>query len=493
MSLVKRDRKGVWLIIAALVLAFAATPVLAQIQLFGCDRDGRLFSVDVGSGAGTFECELPTFPNPGATEIEFNTATTYTVVQSRDGSFGAQLFDINDCSAIGGLMGTGYAYNGLEYVGGVLYAAGIPQSCEGSELFTFDPANGTSTLIGPTGVGPVAGLAWDDNAQIMYGITGCTQNGPSDLITVDLQNATATVVGNTGIAAGSLEFGPDGLLYAGGSKQDGGNLYIVDTSDGSTTFVGATGFSSVTGLTLGFKTVFGSVDIKPGSCPNPFNVKLFENAGKNDRLATRGVLPVAILGTAEFDVNDIDPSSVRLAGVVPRGNGSEIADVATALSLGDCDCTTGTGDGYDDMTFKFSKQDIAAAIPVGGPGENRTLKLTARLLDGRRFVAYDCIHLVGGQPIVVIVDPPPPPSLSAAYPNPFNPVTTISFYLPEATRVSLTIFNVRGELVASLVDGFVEEGDHNVVWNGRNAASGMYFYRLATQDFSETRKMILLK
>lgn len=89
-------------------------------------------------------------------------------------------------------------------------------------------------------------------------------------------------------------------------------------------------------------------------------------------------------------------------------------------------------------------------------------------------------------------------SLNQNYPNPFNPSTTISFTLPLAGRVKLTIYNIIGQQIATLVNGDFTAGAHAVVWNGRNdrseaAASGVYFYRLETKSFLAVRKMILLK
>jgi flagellar hook assembly protein FlgD len=84
------------------------------------------------------------------------------------------------------------------------------------------------------------------------------------------------------------------------------------------------------------------------------------------------------------------------------------------------------------------------------------------------------------------------------YPNPFNPSTTISFVLPEAAQVSLKIYDVTGQLVQTLVEGFVEAGRHQVVWDGANqhgvpVASGVYFYQLQAGEFKQVRKMSLLK
>lgn len=105
-----------------------------------------------------------------------------------------------------------------------------------------------NNLIGATGVGPISGLAYDVVGQVMYGIAG--GGGPANLYTIDLSTGLATVVGNTGLNAGSLQFGPDGNLYAGTTGMGGGNIYRINPATGASTLVGSTGFDSVTGLTL---------------------------------------------------------------------------------------------------------------------------------------------------------------------------------------------------------------------------------------------------
>jgi PKD repeat protein len=79
------------------------------------------------------------------------------------------------------------------------------------------------------------------------------------------------------------------------------------------------------------------------------------------------------------------------------------------------------------------------------------------------------------------------------HPNPFNPMTVIAFALPVDSRVRLQVFDLRGRLVATLADGQLAAGHHEVTWDARQAPSGMYVYRLDAGAFSETRKMSLLK
>ena len=84
------------------------------------------------------------------------------------------------------------------------------------------------------------------------------------------------------------------------------------------------------------------------------------------------------------------------------------------------------------------------------------------------------------------------------FPNPFNPNTTIYFELHETTNVRLEVFNIRGQLVKTLVDGTTEAGRHHINWygvdnSGNRASSGIYLYKLETDSHSEMRRMIMLK
>jgi hypothetical protein len=84
------------------------------------------------------------------------------------------------------------------------------------------------------------------------------------------------------------------------------------------------------------------------------------------------------------------------------------------------------------------------------------------------------------------------------HPNPFNPTTTLKFVLSKDTHVTLTIHNMLGQVVATLVDENKPAGNHSVVWDGLNesgerVASGTYVYRLTAGEYVETRKLLLLK
>jgi len=83
--------------------------------------------------------------------------------------------------------------------------------------------------------------------------------------------------------------------------------------------------------------------------------------------------------------------------------------------------------------------------------------------------------------------------LEQNYPNPFNPSTTIKFSVPKESNVNLSIYNVLGELVSTLVDEQMKEGYYEYEFNASKLASGIYIYRISADDFLETKKMVLLK
>lgn len=133
-------------------------------------------------------------------------------------------------------------------------------------------------------------------------------------------------------------------------------------------------------------------DIKPTSCPNPLNRK------------SNGVLPVAILGTEDFDVTTIDPLTIRLSldgnrdgGVAPLR--SDFEDVATPLIEGDeCECHDLGPDDYMDLTLKFSTQDLVAMnLSSYAVGEVVPLILTGNLLESAGdtpIIGRDCVLIV---------------------------------------------------------------------------------------------------
>jgi len=97
-----------------------------------------------------------------------------------------------------------------------------------------------------------------------------------------------------------------------------------------------------------------------------------------------------------------------------------------------------------------------------------------------------------------VASPASPGQLMQNYPNPFNPSTRIDLSLPERSHVTLRVYDASGRLVTTLLDRVVDAGTTRIDWEGRDArnrpvSSGVYFYRLTSEAFSQTRKMVLVK
>ncbi len=189
-----------------------------------------------------------------------------------------------------------------------------------------------------------------------------------------------------------------------------------------------------------------SIDIKPRSCPNPFELQpdgsVFTREDNFDlRVRTavaapasdRSVLPVAILGSADLDVADIDPETVLLNGVTPLR--SNIADVAAPVGAAaeECECTTAGPDGYADLTLKFNRAAIAATLGAVADGDYIELTLTANLYDGTAIAGVDCI-LIRLKGKGSISGSPDAPFELESYPNPFNAAAPCSSRSPGSSR-----------------------------------------------------------
>ena len=84
-------------------------------------------------------------------------------------------------------------------------------------------------------------------------------------------------------------------------------------------------------------------------------------------------------------------------------------------------------------------------------------------------------------------------ALSDAYPNPFNPSTTVELTVPEAGHVSVMVYNITGQLVAELADSYMDANQYQFTWQGENVPSGMYLLRAEYAGQVSTQKLMLLK
>lgn len=213
---------------------------------------------------------------------------------------------------------------------------------------------------------------------------------------------------------------------------------------------------------------------------------------------SKAVLPVAILGAVDFDVTQIDAGAVTLAGVSAlRWNWG---DVSTPIGDGacECDCNDYGPDGFLDMKLKFNKAEIVAALGEVGDGDEIPLTITGVLLDGSPFEGIDCVTIRGGGTGATpgggdLIDDDPATAVASNSPNPFNPKATITFTLAEASLVRLDVYNIAGQKIETIAEGFYQAGRHTCEWDGSSFASGIYLYRIEAGELLVTKKMVLMK
>jgi len=88
---------------------------------------------------------------------------------------------------------------------------------------------------------------------------------------------------------------------------------------------------------------------------------------------------------------------------------------------------------------------------------------------------------------------PPSFQLEQNHPNPFNPAITIEFSLPTSGQVILTVYDILGRELERILNQHMDAGTHNLQWDASNVPTGIYFVKMVSGDFSQTRKMVLLK
>ena len=162
----------------------------------------------------------------------------------------------------------------------------------------------------------------------------------------------------------------------------------------------------------------------------------------------------------------------------------------------------------DDARFHISRASVPGSEYIALPEDELErdgldyLYRDGSYVPGESYLYRVDVETAEGSFVLFETDPITPPAgrlaLHPNHPNPFNPGTTIRYYLPRRCTVRLVIYDLRGAEVGRLVCAQQEAGPHTVTWDGKNAAglqvsSGLYFYRLTAGKESATRKMILLR
>ena len=196
--------------------------------------------------------------------------------------------------------------------------------------------------------------------------------------------------------------GNNGNVYISFFRRDGSLIDVftlTNVTAGSYGFRRVGGVNDIAGISvhnddpagLGFDNLCHDVpgqqgtpttlDIHPTSCPNPINVK------------SKGVFPVALTGSEDFDVAEIDPASIRLIGVEPLR--WAIEDVTTPFVPEEpCECSEDGPDGFYDLTVKFATQEIVAALGDFDDGDVIELVMSLMLIDGTEYEVSDCVWIL---------------------------------------------------------------------------------------------------
>jgi len=140
-----------------------------------------------------------------------------------------------------------------------------------------------------------------------------------------------------------------------------------------------------------------------------------------------------------------------------------------------------------DIKFEFDYRQIYSSILKDHLGFSKgdISNVLKKTFDSLPIINANYTHIVANKPISF--------ELKQNYPNPFNPVTKIDYAIAEAGKVKLTVFNSLGREIKVLVNKYHNAGSYSVTFNGSEFASGVYFYRLQTESYRETKRMILVK
>lgn len=196
-----------------------------------------------------------------------------------------------------------------------------------------------------------------------------------------------------------------------------------------------------------------------------------------------------------YSVTEIDVNSILLNGTVPITVGSDtllencpgFVDSVLCVGFNKCDALLSLNLKGKDSSLRYVVT-VEGSVPAQGSGFLGFSRITVRSL--KPFPEEEIAKTNPGTP--------PAFELFQNHPNPFNPETEISYVLPKDTYVNLTIYNILGQKVRTLVDGFETAGRKSVTWDGKDeggnqVTSGVYFYRICAGDFEKTNRMVMLK
>jgi len=407
-----------------------------------------------------------------------------------------------------------------------LTATVVLTNATAAQLVTTLASNDTVTVSIPAGASSSAatvaagGVAFDPLAPgttlVAATIPGFTPTGAAtQQVVVSQRIVTLAAIENVGAGLQS------GVITAVlGLAQHGGVTVHVASSDSSVALL-APNFSTPGTESLDFPLSNGSTQVSffvhgmaIGTSTITASVPTF-TPGVRAANIVQPAFQVALLADSLMDNDANDPFVVRVGTPTAnqaavgtaqfvRAGGPTLTATVSLTDLSYASLVTDTENGSPvTVTIPAGESQSATSAVLGGvefdplyPGTTTASATIAGFLatTAASHVVVVKPHLqptgAGNLPRVF--------ALEQNIPNPFNPITHIRFALPAPTPVTLSVFDVRGHLVTTLVDGVVAAGETDVIWNGHDArgasvSSGIYFYRLSSAKQTLTRKMILLK
>ena len=304
-------------------------------------------------------------------------------------------------------------------------------------------------------------------------------------------NATFTVTGSTW---------PGFTAYTGTATHNGISIYSSDSLTHILTGIFCVDYGATNVPSTTFNGGYGQVQL-PATIHFNADSAVYYNAGTTGGAKTASnwlmesdpkstplrynspanTLPVEL---SSFSASVLSGNSVKLTWRTATEVNNYGFDVerSSGSSWTKIGFVAGSGNSNSPKDYSFTDNN-----PMGGSSLSYRLKQIN--VDGS-YQYYD--------PITVELAVSGDPQLLQNSPNPFNPSTTIKFYIPNTSDVSIKIYDIMGREVATLINKQTTAGYHNVYWNGKNSrgenvASGVYLYRLTAGNFSETKKMNLLK
>ncbi|MFQ5770505.1 MAG: FlgD immunoglobulin-like domain containing protein [bacterium] len=335
------------------------------------------------------------------------------------------------------------------------------------------------------------------NAQILaYGVDGSTYP-VLNFVSVPIPAGTPfTIIGPTAAGGQGGDFGADRVFYSTASL----NLITISLTDGNPTDI-----NTITGLSagqsiigMGYDPVSSTMYLASTNLTitgsELYTINLTTAVATLVGQVTNAPTLLAIAVNCDGEIYGIDVANDNLLSINPSsGAGTIIGPLSfdAGLFAQDADFDFATGILYW-TTFNGTSGELRTVDVQSG---NSTL-ITTWGADLIAFAIDQECSPTGVQEGATEV--PLKYTLFQNYPNPFNPSTTISFEIKESSDVTLEIYNIKGQLVRTLVKGKLIAGNHSFVWNGRDdrarlVPSGLYISRMSAGEFVDQRKMLLIK